>query len=84
MSEENKNLNEVEDVLEEEVLEEETKLEKAKTGIKKHGKTIGMIVGAVTLGIIGYALGKRSSYGDNYDDIIDAENYVINDENPTE
>lgn len=46
---------------------EMSKLDKAKAGFKKHGKTIGMVVAGVTLGIIGYALGSRKSNGGNYD-----------------
>ena len=44
-----------------------SKLDKAKAGFKKHGKTIGMVVAGVTLGILGYALGSRKSNGGNYD-----------------
>lgn len=46
---------------------EMSKLDKAKAGFKKHGKTIGMVVAGVTLGILGYALGSRKSNGGNYD-----------------
>lgn len=56
----------VEDVEVNEVAEM-SKLDKAKAGFKKHGKTIGMVVAGVTLGIIGYALGLRKSNGGNYD-----------------
>lgn len=56
----------VEDVEVNEVAEM-SKLDKAKAGFKKHGKTIGMVVAGVTLGILGYALGSRKSNGDNYD-----------------
>lgn len=56
----------VEDVEVNEVAEM-SKLDKAKAGFKKHGKTIGMVVAGVTLGILGYALGSRKSNGSNYD-----------------
>ena len=46
---------------------EMSKLDKARAGFKKHGKTIGMVVAGVTLGILGYALGSRKSNGGNYD-----------------
>lgn len=69
MSVENKKVVEMETVEDAEVTEvaETSKLDKAKAGFKKHGKTIGMVVAGVTLGILGYALGSRKSNGGNYD-----------------
>lgn len=66
MSDENKKVVEMETVEVNEVAEM-SKLDKAKAGFKKHGKTIGMVVAGVTLGILGYALGSRKSNGGNYD-----------------
>lgn len=68
MSDSNKKVVEMETVEDVEVTEvAESKLDKAKAGFKKHGKTIGMVVAGVTLGILGYALGSRKSNGGNYD-----------------
>ena len=65
MSDSNKKVVEMETVEDVEVTEvAESKLDKAKAGFKKHGKTIGMVVAGVTLG---YALGSRKSNGGNYD-----------------
>lgn len=71
MSELNNNV-EVDTVeCENEGVAEMTRFDKAKAGFKKHGKTIGLVVAGVTLGIIGYALGARkSSCDDDYDGVV--------------
>ena len=69
MSDLNNKVVEMEAVEDAEVKEiaEMSKLEKAKAGFKKHGKTIGLVVAGVTLGILGYALGSRKSNSSDYD-----------------
>lgn len=70
MSDLNEKVVEMETVEDVEVTEvaEMSKLDKAKAGFKKHGKTIGMLVAGVTLGIlVQHALGSRKSNGGNYD-----------------
>lgn len=67
---------------------EMSKLDKAKAGFKKHGKTIGLVVAGVTLGILGYALGSRksSSTDEDYDDSV-VDSYIVeetSDESPVE
>ena len=92
MSELNNNVEEVEAVEVEDEFENEvaemSKLDKAKVGFKKHGKTIGLVVAGVTLGILGYALGSRksSSTDEDYDDSV-VDSYIVeetSDESPVE
>ena len=60
---------------------------KAKNGVKKHGKKIAALAVLGTVGLIGYALGSKSSNNasDEYDDDIVADlDYSEFDDNTTE
>ena len=87
MSELNNNVEEMETVNVENEVAEMSKLDKAKAGFKKHGKTIGLVVAGATLAVLGYALGSRkSSSCDDYDDGI-VDSYIVeehNEESPVE
>lgn len=49
---------------------------KAKAGLKKYGKKVATIVAIGTVGLVGYAIGKKSEDKDSYefdDDIVDGD-----------
>lgn len=68
------------------VVVEESKKQKVQNFIKKHGKKLGVGVGAGVGMILCYALGKKSGHNDleAMDAYVDGDYTIVDDEEPVE
>ena len=77
-------IEEIENTEEKEDIEKTSLSTKVKAGFKKYGKTIAMAAVGLA-GFVGYAIGKslskKSEDSDNSEDVVEVEDYTVNETN---